>query len=63
MRCVVSVVISCVRRGVADTFRPDSRGQDMSAERHSSASGAGNKPWRSYVVWCARILVAVVLRS
>jgi hypothetical protein len=48
---------------VADTSRPDSKGLDMSAERLSSSSGAGNELWSSYVAWCTLFLAAVVLRS
>jgi hypothetical protein len=63
MRRVVFIIISCVRRGVADTFRPNSKGLDMSAERLGSSSGAGNEPWSCFVMWCARVLVAVVSSS
>jgi hypothetical protein len=47
---VVFVVTSCVRRGVADTSRPGSKGLGMLAERLGSSSGAGDEPWSCPVV-------------
>jgi hypothetical protein len=46
MRHVVSVVTSCVRRGVVDIFRPGSKGLGMFVEGLGSSSSTGDELWR-----------------